>query len=269
MKNKKRIIFVLVTFMLVLLVTYIIFRGNYLEKLELGEQYVGVFWQNLKYMSITLIVNFIFVYLVFYIANKLIKFGLKDFFAKDNKEMPRLMNKSISFVIAILISAISSNIILEKALLFFNSSQFGKIDPIFNQDIGYFIFQKPFIEFILVYLMIILFAVIVYAFIYYIICFNRFLDGVDIKNLKTTRPVKQLIKAIFLFSVLLAIFVLFKTQNIELERFVTLEEGTSSYSLYGAGLADVTIKLWGYRFLSFIMVISVFIAAKAYTKRKN
>ena len=269
MKNKKRIIFVLVTLLIVLLIAYIVFRGSYLEKLELGTQYVGVFWQNLKYMSITLTVNFLFIYLVFYIVNKLIKSGLNDFFTKDNKQMPRLLNKSISFVIAIIVSATTSNIILEKALLFFNSSQFGKVDPVFNLDIGYFIFQKPFIEFIVIYFIVILLLAIVYAFIYYIICFNKFLDGVDIKSLKTTKPVKQLTKAVILMAAFLSLFILLTTQKIELERFVILEEGTSSYSLYGAGVTDVVIKLWGYRILSLIIMISVIIAVKAYNARKN
>ena len=267
MKNKKRIIFVLISIVIAIFISYIIFRGSYLEILEIGEDYIGVFWQNLRYTLITLIVNFIIIYLLFYIANKLIKSGLKDFFDKENKKMPKLINKSISFGVAIILSAFTSNIILEKALLFIHSSQFGKVDPIFNLDIGYFIFQKPFMELVLWYILIAIGIITAYAVTYYIICFNKFFDGIDIKSLKTSKPVKQLTKIIMLFAIILSCLIFLKTQNIETEKFMVLEDG-SSYSINGAGLADITIKLWGYRILSLVIIVSVYMAIRAFKTRK-
>lgn len=267
MSSKKRIIFVLISMVIAILVSYIAFRGNYLEILEIGEDYIGVFWQNLKYMLITLIVNFIIIYLLFYIANKIIKSGLKEFFQKENKKMPKLINKSISFIIAIIISAFTSNIILEKALLFLNSSQFGKTDPVFNLDIGYFIFQKPFIELVLWYALIAIGLITIYAVTYYIICFNKFFDGIDIKSLKTSKPVKQLTIIIMIFAIILACLIFLKTQNIETEKFMVLED-SSSYSIYGAGLSDITVKLWGYRILSLVIIVSVYMAIRAFKARK-
>ena len=268
MKNKKRIIFVLFSIVLSLIIAYIIFRGTYLETLEIGENYISIYWQNIKYMSITLLINFILTYLLFYITNKLIKRGLKEFFEAENKKIPRLINKSISFVIAIIASSITSNLILEKALLFINNSQFGKTDPIFNLDIGYFIFQKPFIEFILFYILIALAIVTVYAIIYCIICFNKFFDGIDIKNLRNSKLLKYLTTIIMIFVIFLACLIFISTYSIETDRFIVLQENTSQYSLYGAGTLDVTIKLWGYRILSLITIISVYKAIKAF-KKKN
>jgi len=269
MNNKKRIIFVLVSIAIVLLIGYIVFRGSYLETLELGENYISVFWQNLRYTLIALMLNFAIIFLLFYITNRIIKSGLKDFFEKENKKMPKLINKSISLILAIIISALTSNLILEKALAFIHSSQFGKTDPIFNLDIGYFIFQKPFIELVFGYILVALGIITVYAIIYYIICFNKFFDGIDIKSLKTSKPIKQLTKIIMIFAVFLAGLIFFETQNIETEKFMTIQDSTASYSIYGAGLADVTIKLWGYRILSAIIIISVYMAIKAYKARKN
>lgn len=267
MSSKKRIIFVLISMVIAILVSYIVFRGSYLEILEIGEDYIGVFWQNLRYMLITLIVNFIIIYLIFYVANKIIKSGLKDFFEKENKKMPKLINKSISFIIAIITSAVTSNIILEKALLFINSSQFGKTDPVFNLDIGYFIFQKPFMELVLWYALIAVGLITIYAVTYYIICFNKFFDGIDIKSLKTSKPVKQLTRIIMIFAIILACLMFLKTQNIETEKFMVLED-SSSYSIYGAGLSDITVKLWGYRILSLVIIVSVYMAIRAFKARK-
>ena len=52
-KNNKRIVIVLAFILLVLLIGYIYFRGQYLEILEIGEKYTEIFWQNVKSVSYT------------------------------------------------------------------------------------------------------------------------------------------------------------------------------------------------------------------------
>ena len=79
-----------------------------------------------------------------------------------------LLNKSLALVVSIIGSAIIMNVFTEKAMLFVNSTQFGIGDPIFGLDIGYFIFQKPFIEMILMLLISITIGVLIYSVIYYI-----------------------------------------------------------------------------------------------------
>ena len=46
--RKTRKFIVLIFLILATIVTYIIFRGEYLETLELGEKYINIFWQNLS-----------------------------------------------------------------------------------------------------------------------------------------------------------------------------------------------------------------------------
>ena len=147
-KSKARFITVLIVSLITSIVAYIIFRGTYIETLEIGEKYISIFWQNIEYMTITLAINFAVVYLMVYITNINIKKGLKEFFDQEKKEMPKILNKSIAFVTAVIVSSATSSFILEKAMLCFNSAQFGVQDPVFNLDIGYFVFQKPFIELI-------------------------------------------------------------------------------------------------------------------------
>ena len=56
-RNKKRMLIVSAFLILVILICYIICRGSYLETLELGKNYLQIFWQNLN--------NFYNIYLIF------------------------------------------------------------------------------------------------------------------------------------------------------------------------------------------------------------
>ena len=173
-KYKIRFFIVIAVSIFTAIVAYIAFRGNYLETLEIGENYITVFWQNIKYTSIALIINFAIVYIAVYMTNINIKKGLQEFFNQEKKQIPKLLNKSIAFISAIAVSSITTKYILEKAMLCFNSAQFGVQDPIFNTDIGYFVFQKPFIELIVWYFIILFIVLIIYTLAYYIISFNMF-----------------------------------------------------------------------------------------------
>lgn len=257
-KSKKRFFIVIAVAFIAFIVAYVMFRGTYLETLEIGEKYITAFWQNIKYAAITVIINFGIIYFMFYITNIRIRNGLKEFFDQENKEMPKLLNKSISFIIAIIVSAATSSFIMEKLLLCFNSAQFGIQDPIFGMDIGYFVFQKPFIELVIWYFMAIMVALLIYMAIYYIVSFNMFFDGVDRKTLKNSVIIKQLTTFAMIITLLLAALVFVKTQDIGTEKFLTLKSEETSYSLYGAGLTDVIIKLWGYRVLALVMIFSVY-----------
>lgn len=268
-KMKTRFFLVLTVAILAIVIAYIMFRGTYLETLEIGENYINVFWQNIQYMTITLIVNFAFIYTLLYITNTKIKKGLKEFFDQEKKEMPKLLNKSIAFIAAILVSSATSSIILEKAMLCFHSAQFGMQDPVFGFDIGYFVFQKPFIELMIWYFIIAMIALLIYMVVYYIATFNMFFDGVDRKTLKNSKLIKQVTTFVMIIAILFAALIFVKTQDIGTEKFLTLQDGENTYSLYGAGFTDVTIKLWGYRILSIVIIVSIYFAIKAFKAGKT
>lgn len=268
-KSRTRLFIVLTVMAISIIIGYIIFRGSYLETLEIGEKYINIFWQNIKYMSITLLCNFAFIYSAFYITNLSIKKGLKEFFDQEKKQMPKLLNKSISFIVALIVSSLTSSMILEKAMICFNSTQFGAVDPIFGLDIGYFIFVQPFIEFIIWYLLITAIVLLIYTVIYYIVVFNMYFDGVDRKTLKNSKLIKYTIFAVMIIAVLISLLVFVKTENIETDKFLTLTDESSTYSLYGAGITDATIKLWGYRILSIVIIVSVYMSIKAFKQGKT
>lgn len=102
------------------------------------------------------------------------------------------------------------NVFTENAMLFVNSTQFGIGDPIFNLDIGYFIFQKPFIEMILMLLISITICVLVYSVIYYIVTFNVCFDGIDRNTLKQSNLVNKIFKYIKIVVVFLGVYIILK-----------------------------------------------------------
>lgn len=267
-KVNKRIYIVLLFIALIAIIGYIIFRGEYLEILEIGEEYISIFWQNVNYTAITFGINFVFLFTIIYINNNRIRKVLKSFFENEKKDMPKLPNKSIAFIISVIVSYITTELILNKYMLFVSSTSFGIPDPVFGLDIGYFMFQKPFIETILLYLIGIVVGITIYTIIYYIIVFNFCFDGLDRETLKKSNLLKQLFTNIKILAILLAGFVLLQTQNIGFDKFLNLQED-STYSIYGAGITDITIKLWGYRILPILIILSVFMAIRSFNKGKT
>ncbi len=267
-KVNKRIYIVLLFIALVAIIGYIIFRGEYLEILEIGEEYISIFWQNVNYTAITFGINFVFLFTIIYFNNNRIKKVLKSFFENEKRDMPKLPNKSIAFIISVIVSYITTELILNKYMLFVSSASFGISDPVFGLDIGYFMFQKPFIETILLYLIGIVVGITIYTIIYYIIVFNFCFDGLDRETLKKSNLLKQLFTNIKILAILLAGFVLLQTQNIGFDKFLNLQED-STYSIYGAGITDITIKLWGYRILPILIILSVFMAIRSFNKGKT
>ena len=267
-KSKKRMILVVAFIILVIIFMFIKLRGDYLNILEIGENYVDIFNKNIQYSYSVMLINFIIIFLSIYITTIFIKKGLKVFFKEENKEMPKLPNKSISLVLATVISILTSSMITEKIMLSLNGTLFGIDDPIFGMDIGYYIFQKPFIELGIYYFMILFIILAIYTAIYYIAVFNIYFDGINAETLKKSMFIKQVSVFVVLISITIAGITFVKTQDILFQGFLGSALDSETV-IYGAGLTDATIKLWGYRILAVIIPIAVIIAVINFRKLNN
>ena len=79
-KNTKLRAIIVIAFLIAFTIfTYISFRADYLEILEIGSQYENIFWQNIKSKYNIIGINFVVAFLAIYITNKLIKSGLNFF----------------------------------------------------------------------------------------------------------------------------------------------------------------------------------------------
>lgn len=266
-KMKTRVILVLLFIALFSVISYISLRGSYLEYKELGENYTEVFFTNLKYKYTIFGINFIALYFIIYMTTRGIKKGLKSFFDKEKKEMPKVPNKSIAFIISAVVSALMSSVIMKQIILCSSNASFGIQDPIYNFDIAYYMFQKPIIQMFLLYFMAILVGLTVYMALYYIIVFNKDFDGVDGKMLKQSSLIKKLIRNAVLIVVLFALMTLLNTTDILTSKMLTIKDGsdsTQNIEITGAGYTEVMIQRWGYLIFAFVMIFSAIRASKGF-----
>ena len=264
-KSKIRMILVIAFILIFAIMSYIQVRGSYLEYLELGENYLDVFYTNLIYRYALMAINFVILFFVIYMTNRGIKKGLKPFFDKEKKGMPKLLNKSISLVISIIISVLVSNAMMQNIMLVMANTSFGITDPIFGLDIGYYVFQKPLIEMLVYYIVGIVIGLTIYMTVYYIIVFNRYFDGVDRNMLKDSLFMKKLTRNVLFIIIGVAIITFLSTQNLMFGKILTIDD---NIEINGAGMTESTIKLWGYIIFAFVIVIFAYRALK-YFKQGN
>lgn len=268
-KSKTRMITVLLFVLLFAIISCISLRGSYLQYKELGENYVQTFITNLNYKYAIFGINFIILYFLIYFTNRGIKKGLKPFFDKEKKEMPKLLNKSIAFISSVIISVLISNILMEKILLCLSNASFGIADPIFGLDISFYMFQEPLIETLLIYFIGIIVGLTAYMAVYYIIIFNKHFDGVDGKMLRNSLLIKKLIKNIVLVIVCIAILIALNITNISFNKMLTIKnetDSTQNIEIIGAGYTDVMIQRWGYLIFAVVIVIATIRAIQAFKK---
>ncbi|CDD36666.1 uPF0182 protein Csac_0864 [Clostridium sp. CAG:356] len=263
--KKMRAIIVIIFIAIYALGTYVSLRGQYLEYVELGEQYVEKFFTDIKYKYSIMGITFVLLSIILYFTNKGIKKGLKPFFEQEKREVPKLPNKSITLIVAAIVSVIVSNDLVDKVLLFVSNASFGKTDIIFNLDMSYYMFIKPLVEALLSDFVKMMIALSAYMAGYYIIIFNFYFKAVDRELLRKSKLIKKLLRNAIIVSIGMALQNALNTQNIVTGKFLTLSNGTE---LTGAGVIESTIQLWGYLILSVIIVIAVIISVKFFAQNK-
>ena len=167
-------------------------------------------------------------FLAFYLTNRTIKKGLKVFFDEEKKEMHKFPNKSICFIVALIGSFLSTKILLNRILLCFSNSKFGITDPVFHLDLSFMVFQKPLIQFLVIYLLGVIIATLVYGLIYSIIILNKSFNGVSRETISKCNLIGIIKSRVVLISILVALLIVFTmVVNIGNEKFmnVSLNDG--------------------------------------------
>ena len=271
-KSKVRMIIVLLFIAIFAIGSYINLRGTYLQYKEIAENYIQAFETNLKCKYIIFGINFIVLYIIMYFTNRGIKKGLKPFFEKENKEMPKLLNKSISLVASVVISTLVSNTLMKQFLLCASNASFGINDPVFGFDIAFYMFQKPFIQTLLLYFIGIIIELTIYMAIYYVIVFNRYFDGVDGKMVRDSLLIKKILRNATIVVIAIALMNALNVTNISLNKMLTIKNDADSaenIEIIGASYTDVMIQRWGYLIFSFVIVFASIRAIKAFKKNNS
>ena len=108
----------------------------------------------------------------------------------------------------------------------------------------------------------------IYTVAYYIIVFNVCLEGVDKELLMKSKLIKTLKANVMIIVICIAFSTFLDTYNIVFNEFISLKDSVST-KLIGAGISDITIKLWGYRVLGIVMIVSVIFILKYILDKKK
>ncbi|MBO8138262.1 MAG: UPF0182 family protein [Desulfotomaculum sp.] len=164
---------------------------------------------------------------------------------KINKRSVGLIFLLLGLVLAFMTSSAYSGdwITLQKYL---NSVKFGDTDPIFNKDIGYYVFKLPFYEFILSFLTwTIVATVMIVGAVYF------FAEALENRGrfelLKSTQSRIHI-------STLAALFFLLKAVNYYLNQFGLLF--STGGAVYGAGYTDTHVILLALKVLAVLSLLT-------------
>ena len=247
------VIFFLIVYALIIMIST---RSEYLQYKEIGEQYVSIFEKNVKTKYLVFLVAFVISYLAIFISNKVVRGFLKELFDKEQKEMPKLPNKSISFIVSVIVAFVAQWTLTQKFLMFTSVAKFGINDPVFGMDVSFYMFQIPFIKAVLIFAIAFLALLTVYISVYYIVIINVCLQGVEANELRKNNFLKQLFINLFIIAFLIACLMILSSQEVVTGNLITLKDDART-ELVGAGLTEVKVKVLGYRILAVVILFSL------------
>ena len=259
--NPKTLITVGIVAVLVLIIT--IGTGIYFDYnayKEIGENFLEVFFTNLKVKITFQTLSFLIVFVISYVSI----FFLKKNLLKIDSTFDFLSKKYTVIVIALIFSSVVSSIIQitmhEKYLLFASPTFTGTSDPVFNKDIGYFLFLRPFYEALFdtlsgIFAILFIGILILYVFLYARLGINEVGNILNEKNI-------MIHNIINLFS-----YVLVKVATYGISAEEMLYDTSASFT--GAGFTNVTIWKLYYSVIPFVLVLAVIFSVILFLKKRR
>lgn len=252
------IILVMISFALIVSYSYGLLM-EYIQIKEIGQRYTSVFWTNIKVRLISQMLSFLIIFIVFSINSLIIrKHTLKDNFdlAIIRRISPMLL---ITFIVSFLVSRFISENVYSLFLTFVNSSAFGRIDPVFNQDIGYYIFQRPFLISLMESVRMVLLVQVIYTVVAYLVL--QFRSGIE--NIGDITKDKSII--IHIIIDLMLLFVAISLQY----KFAAEEVLYGDINgLIGAGFTDVRVWIPYNRISPYALIVIIAFFIYYILKRK-
>ncbi|HRX42193.1 MAG TPA: UPF0182 family protein [Clostridia bacterium] len=193
------------------------------------------------------------------IQNIFIKGTLKKYYQKNAQVPARFYNWLPALAAGIVFGATSNSSMYLNAMKFFNSGDFGITDPLFSNDVGYYVFSRPFLMNLVNYFQGLLIFLIIYTIVYYITGMLRATGTVRVQSFKYPPMLVHIMATAALFLAVRFPIYKFKAESI---LFGNVVDST------GAGYVDVNIWLKYYRVIPYILV-AIVIAAVFFLFRKK
>ncbi len=229
---------------------------------EIGKSFNDVFWKNFFYKLLLSSSGFLVVFIITLINVFLIrKIALfKNFNAKIlKKKWPYIV---FSFVIALFFGgAMGENSYIE-LLSFLNTTEFGVSDPLFNKDISYYIFVRPFFSNVVSALKgAFLLQTIIVAVCYYLTFTLSGLKKIKEMVLKEKGAVTHILANVLIYYVIM-IF------SYQLSAESLLYGSFGRDNLVGAGFIEANIWLNYYKFMPYFLLLAVVLTVVFLWKKK-
>ncbi len=257
---KKAALFALGAIALILIYNVLKYFFDYIQIKEVGEQYTSLFFKRLTFSLGIQAVSFFALFLIVLVNVFAVRGNLKISGIDRGIIQTKRMSFLISFLVALLLGTAVSSTLTEKLLMFLNPQQFGKIDPIFNKDVGYYIFQRPFLMSAVDSLSgTWLFSAFLAAVLYWALgTMNGGNKASDLIKLPGIAVHNGINLAVYLLINCFSF--MFKAENILYGSFGEFQ---------GAGFTDKNIWLWFYRIAPYLAIVLIVIALIFLLKRKT
>ncbi|MDP4182980.1 MAG: UPF0182 family protein [Bacillota bacterium] len=259
-KVKGKIIGALV--IIALLVAAVISAGIYLDIIqlnEIGKKLPNIYFKNLQYQVIFSALAFVVIFLAISITNLFVKRVLERFLKNNGTKEIKLPNFSIAAVIALIGAFFSKDFFYQKALAFLNSQTFNIKDPLFSKDVGYYVFQRPFLMSIYDFISFLWIFVIVYTIGYYLLTLLLVYKNITLEDLKFKGIIRHNLINVALFFIIKTASYKFEKEGLLFGSFANVK-GVGY--VQGAGYIDNNIwKLYftAAPFFLILIVLATFI----------
>ncbi|MBU5449875.1 UPF0182 family protein [Acetivibrio sp. MSJd-27] len=245
---KRLLIIFLAAIILIGLLVAVNIYFTYIQYKEIGENYTQVYLTNLQAKLIAQAVSFLFVFLIFLVSLLFVRKNL----LKLDDTFGFLRSNLLIFIFTFLLSLIASSIIqstvYERLLQFLNPTMMSQGDPIFNKDIGYYLFQRPF----LISLCDSCFALMIFITVAVLIAYIILYAKLGLLNISEIFKVRGIV----IHNVVnIAVLILIKaiSYTFKAESILYSESG----AVYGAGYTDITVWMNYYRIIPFLLLTIV------------
>lgn len=257
---KKATIFIVVLFALILLYSVFGYFFEYIQIREVGEQYTPVFLKKLLVGAGIHSVSFVVMFLIAIVNIFLVRGNLGALGVECGIIRKKRTAVLISLLIAILLGTAVRNSLTEKLLMFLNPQWFGKTDPIFGKDIGYYIFQRPFLMAAVDSVFSIWFFAACFTIVLYW-AFGTASGGYKVRDLmKVSGIAVHNYVNVGMLLLINCVSYVFKAEGILYNSFGDFQ---------GAGFTDKTIWLTYYRIAPYLAIVLIVLAGIFLSRKKT
>lgn len=256
--NKKKNKFAITLGILVLALIFLLRTAFniYLDLIQLNEigNFTSIYITNLTYKFLFGVISFIVIFATFYITNIFIKKNIKNYVELNNREPIKVSTFKIPFLLGVIGAFLTKDFFYERALSFINSVSFDRVAPIFEKDISYFIFERPFLMSVYSFFETLSFLVILYTAIHYVIflikTFNITLEvafsEIKLKSFNLKTIISHNLFNVAVFFIVKSFSYTFQKEEIVYNTFLNLT---------GANYVDANIWLRYFNIAPFLLII--------------